>query len=195
MKNGEPFEIFTKIQNFDEYRLQVVTYFKVSHMNLSLSWAGNDPLKDHIYYCKESEENLEGSFQGILPMNFKHIDRPKGFNYASYLDIVPKLFEEYFKPINYLGPFRKEPKRAYLFPGGVKRNVGFGGEKAPELLGDDFLRRKGKVLSAVSDWFSKHLGGWPLDLSSHGDTFSLVLRNPENPSVEVNIADVGTGIA
>ena len=40
-----------------------------------------------------------------------------------------------------------------------------------------------------------HLGGWPLALNKGEDTFSLVLQNPKNPNVTINIVDVGTGIA
>ncbi|MCP4104073.1 MAG: AAA family ATPase [Desulfobacteraceae bacterium] len=188
-------ELSAKVQHFDEYKLQMVAQFELKYaepFTIELIWAGTDPLEDNSLYRNEiTGQNCQASFRGLLPFGVQNADK------TALLLIEPLIneFQQLFESTTYLGPFRKEPKRIYRFPGGIVRRVGFGGERAPELLGHDFLRQKGKVLSAVGEWFSKHLGGWPLDLSHQGDMFSLVLRNPENPSMEINIADVGTGIA
>jgi predicted ATPase len=96
--------------------------------------------------------------------------------------------------ITYLGPFRPVPERFYRFSGGVTTNVGFRGAKAPQILAEDLLRN-GQVLTAVGDWFATYMRGWALSLDQQGETFSIVLRSPHSPSVRVNLADVGTGIA
>ncbi|MCP4350860.1 MAG: AAA family ATPase [Desulfobacterales bacterium] len=203
LNSGNSLKFFSKIQHFDEYRLQIVSYFNLEcddyPVNINMLWAGNDPNEEYEYkryQIEGAEHSCEASFRGIFPYD---IELDNSYNDVHFngeqLFGLKMLIGELLENITYLGPFRRDPKRVYRFPGGIMKNVGFSGERAPELLGHDFLRQKGKVLSAVGDWFSKHLGGWPLDLSQQGDMFSLVLRNPENPSMEINIADVGTGIA
>ena len=105
-------------------------------------------------------------------------------------------FNSVMDSITYLlGPFRKDPARDYRYPGRTPRGVGSRGGNAPDLLGHDALRSKGQTLSLVSQWFETHLGGWALDVDQQKDTFSLVLRDPRDPDVAVNIVDVGAGIA
>jgi hypothetical protein len=168
---------------------------------ITLLWIGKDPLEDlEQYYFDEANCEASIRFRGICPdkisLSDKEQEQTDMSEYLSdLLDDPKKVFGSFLNEINYLGPFREEPSRIYRFSGGLFRDVGIRGEKAPGLLNDDKIRRKGEVLSAVGSWFSEHLGGWPLDLSSQGDYFSLILRNPKNPSVEVNITDVGNGIA
>jgi len=188
--DGQNLKIFAKVLYFDEYKLQVVQRFELKNSDnrpLTLCWAGEDPLEEmHRYRVEETGIECRVIFRGICPYKISPSDRriSSGFSFGN-------LSNE----MTYLGPFREEPRRVYPFSGSFVRGVDFRGKNAPQLLSDDKLSRKGKVLSAVSDWFSEYLGGWPLDLSVQGDYFSLVLRNPKNSSVEVNIADVGAGIA
>ena len=116
-------------------------------------------------------------------------------NIQEALDEARLRFQSAFMEITYLGPFREPPERTYRFLGSGLKNVGYGGKKAPELLGDDFLRRSGVLVNSVSDWFAINLGGWQLCVSRQGDRFALVMRTVKEPLVEVNIADVGTGVA
>ncbi len=41
---------------------------------------------------------------------------------------------------------------------------------------------------------ARHLVGWDVGVSSRNETFSLVLRQHEDPAVEVNLVDCGTGL-
>jgi len=201
---GESIEFWAKVQHFDEYKLQVVTHFELKQMDkpmLTLSWIGKHPLKEeNAYRIEETGQNCQASFRGLFPFSIQPVDN--GQEPRSELQKQQMLIQQTrnnlaiaMEGITYLGPFREGPKRMYRFPGGQIRDVGVSGAKAPELLASDYLHRGGRLLDTVSSWFSEHLGGWPLDLAVQGALFSLVLRKPDEPSVEINIVDVGTGIA
>ncbi len=193
-----PVSLSWKLQHFDEYQLLIITEFLMKigeEKPLSLIWQGRDPVKEYDAYRLNAEKTpLQGiSFTGLLPELtpelYEKIQIKPGFQ--ALLNSKDRLLRK----MTYLGPFREKPERFYRFPGGQTRDVGHAGAKAPQVLGNDFLRQKGEVLTAVGKWYEQYLGGWILDLTKHGEGFSIVLRNPHNPSVEVNIADTGTGIA
>ncbi|MEK8016022.1 MAG: AAA family ATPase [Candidatus Parabeggiatoa sp.] len=196
---GQTMDFWVKVQHFDEYRLQLISRFELTQMGkpiLTLSWIGQEPLDERtLYRCDETGQKCQVDFRGFWPEKIQVIDNKKEtLSLAAIKDYRANLAEG-MALMNYLGPFRKEPQRTYRFPGGILHNVGLSGSKTAELLGDDFLRRKGKVLEAVGKWFSEYLGGWELSLSKQGDVFSLVMKKPDNPALEINLADVGTGIA
>ncbi len=194
-ESGERVKFWAEIQHFDEYKLLFVSRFEFRHSALPalvLRWTGKDPLKEsRSYRIGDSEKCCQVSFSGLLPRILQGLTKEDMNSINDSIESFSKNREK----ITYLGPFREDPQRSYRFPGGAPGSVGIRGTRAPELLADDFLRRGGKLLEAVGEWFAEHLGGWALDLSQHGDRFSLVMRNPEVSSVDVNIADVGTGIA
>jgi hypothetical protein len=197
---GQTMDFWVKVQHFDEYRLQHISRFELRERGkpiLTLSWIGTEPLDEgRLYRLEETGQKCQVDFRGLWPEKIQLIDKKESLPLAA---ITIKGYRadlaEGMALMNYLGPFRKEPQRRYRFPGGMLHNVGLSGSKTAELLGDDFLRRKGKVLEAVGKWFSDYLGGWELSLSKQGDVFSLVMKNPDNPALEINLADVGTGIA
>ncbi|MCK5524336.1 MAG: DUF3696 domain-containing protein [Thiomargarita sp.] len=199
---GQTLDFWVKVQHFDEYRLQHISRFELRERGktkLTLSWIGKEPLDERrLYRLEETGQKCQVDFRGFWPDKIQLIDNNKKES-LPLAAISIKDYQAYLAEgmalMNYLGPFRKEPQRTYRFPGGILHNVGLSGSKTAELLGDDFLRRKGKVLEAVGKWFSDYLGGWELSLSKQGDVFSLVMKNPDNPSLEINLADVGTGIA
>ena len=178
--DGKQHRFSWNLQHFDEYRMFTVSEFAtgISGDLHKWHWRGGDPIK-HAGTYRIGQEDVTLKFTGLLP------------------NVKPSIIDsrKLSKGLTYLGPFREKPQRFYRFPSGHAHDVGHAGANAPALLGSDVLRRKGEVLSAVGEWFQTYLGGWALDLVKHGDSFSLVLRNPKNASVEVNIADTGTGIA
>ena len=204
---GEVQSFKAKIQHFDEYKLQLVSKFELKwrEHDITLTWRGEDPLVDSTsYYVSTLDDTAKVEFHGLFPRlwmrpssegdalgerDHRLRDLRRLFQYAR------SDFDHSIGKINYLGPFRKEPERTYRFPSGVTRNVGFSGAKVADLLGEDSIRRNGKVLEAVNQWVKDKLGGWQLAIARQGDFFSIVLRKPGAPSVEINIADVGTGIA
>jgi hypothetical protein len=197
----ETIDFWVKVQHFDEYRLQLISRFELRQRGepmLTLSWIGREPLDERrLYRLEETGQKCQVDFRGLWPYKIQMIDNKDSFSlqWSARIGNYRASLAEGMGDIIYLGPFRKEPQRRYRFPGGILPHVGLSGSKTADLLGDDFLRRKGQVLEAVGKWFSDYLGGWTLSLSKQGDVFSLVMRNPNNPSLEINLADVGTGIA
>jgi len=196
-------ECWVKVQRFEKY-FQIVTHFELRQTEIpvvTLSWIGKDPVKEeNAYRIEETGQKCQASFRGLFPFSIQPVDdsqeqRTGIQKQQALIQQIRNSLATAMEDITYLGPFREEPKRMYRFPGSQIRDVGFSGAKAPELLASDSLRRGGEVLDAVSSWFSEYLGGWTFDLSTQSDVFSLVLRKPDEPSVEINIADVGTGVA
>jgi len=190
-----------KIQHYIESRLLIVSHFELRDsrdQTTTLIWRGADPVKDGTRYrVEEAQRECNVWFKGLFPARLE-FDGGSGIGADQLgqriLD-AKRCFSEAFSDVTYLGPFREQPQRRYRYSGGKPPNVGRGGGKAPQLLGDDRLRRQGKVLQAVGQWYGQHFGGWRLDVTQEGDSFSIVLRNAEAPSVEINLADVGAGIA
>jgi hypothetical protein len=95
----------------------------------------------------------------------------------------------------YLGPFRDAPGREIRLPEATVRDVGPRGGHAARALASDWLRQGATVLAGVSKFYREHLGGFALDLERQGQTFSVVLRPPDDPSVAVNLRDAGVGLS
>ncbi len=203
-EESEEEEFWVKLQHFDEYKMLVVSLFhyKSRKRSVSFKWIGKDPIHNITSYeISDIKGSFEIDFVGIWPTRIRNkqsanIQMPETIiNIQTDLDGARLRFQAATKEITYLGPFREAPERTYRFPGSGLQSVGFGGKKAPELLGDDFLRRNGTLVSEVSEWFASNLGGWQLGISKQGDRFALVMKNLKDASLEVNIVDVGTGIA
>jgi len=96
--------------------------------------------------------------------------------------------------INYIGPFRESPERDYRYPSGRKDDIGTKGENAPHILGMEDVYKSG-LLEKISDWYKENFG-WALDIDKVGEGhFSIVLVNPDNPKVRINMVDVGHGMS
>ncbi|RKH52495.1 AAA family ATPase [Corallococcus llansteffanensis] len=205
---GDRLEIWARVQHFSEFMMQVVDSFEITKNGqplLSLQRSEVDPQVEKAIYSgqwgrEEAKLSLYLSFRGLWPV--VHFS-PQGTEESalrleelsnSLSSLLPQL-QRAVDRVGYLGPFRVPPTRQYRFPGGLPQSVGVSGSEAPALLGADSLRKGGVVLKAVSDWYRDYLGGWMLDISRHGDSFSLVLRSPDDPSIEVNLVDVGTGLS
>lgn len=197
-------EVWAKIQHVSEYMLQVVSAFELRTPDgdpwHKLTWIGTNPLEDPALYRLDTGEGTREvniSFRGLLLAQESRW-RLANLGLTNFLGSLGKCQEHMrtaLARVGYLGPFREAPQRLYRFPGGNPESVGRGGVSAPALLAADYLRRRGMVLQRVSEWYQQHLGGWPLSIARQGDSFSVVLRNPANPAIEVNLADVGTGLS
>lgn len=95
----------------------------------------------------------------------------------------------------YLGPFRDAPGREMRLPEATVRDVGLRGGLAARALASDWLRQGATVLGRVGEFYRDHLGGWVLDLERQGQSFSVVLHPPDDPSVAVNLRDAGVGLS
>lgn len=206
----ERWKVWAIVQHFSELMVQVVSelHFEIPHVGkVALHWVGTDPLEDpppyRVTWENEQPQEHRVSLRGLRPdWRLEHVSHTNDIfrqfegagKYTSWI-LVRKAMAVLLDGIRYLGPFREAPQRAYRYPGGLPDNVGRSGANAPALLGADALRRGGTVLEAVSAWYRDKLGGWSLDVVRQGETFALVLRSPDEPTVMVNLADVGTGLS
>ena len=188
-----------ELQYFDEKKLFIIDKFTLEspkYKYCTIQWLGNDPIIDAEKY-QLNEQTCQITFQGLFPKTIIPLGESNARfeEMVIYLNKVKSSFARAMKNITYLGPFRDTLRRTYTFPGYQPKNMGFAGKYAPVLLGDDYLRRRGKVVDSVGKWFKQHIGGWILDISKAGDSFALVFRNPDDPTFEINIADMGAGIS
>ncbi len=175
------------LQGFEDLHLHIVRDFslrKNKNLVFEAIWDGTEPdiKRENIYKVNPPGKTIPLSFDGLLPKL-----EDDAIN-------IQNLLRGRLK-VNYLGPFRKEPERSYRFTGGLPDSVGPGGSQAPQILGRESTGKERNILDKVGKWFSEHLGGWIIDVEKEGNGFSIVLRNPDKPSLRVNLKDVGTGVA
>jgi predicted ATPase len=150
-------------------------------------WQYNDILKlsyddkKDEYFDEFTKQNYQIEFSGFKITNIK----PEVKNTS--LDISLNT--------NYVGPFREIPKRTYNISGSSKTlKVGNYGENAYQILINDYVKKGGKLLKQVSDWYENNFDGWGIQIndSSKPDYKIELVRN--NPKFSINIKDVGEGM-
>lgn len=101
-----------------------------------------------------------------------------------------------FRSLEYLGPFRAEPKRTNLFSGENPTSVGVDGARAIDMLASDYLRRgrkKKELLSRVLLWMNKATIAKDFKFHLLSDRhFEVLVQHPLTLEFE-NLADVGYG--
>jgi hypothetical protein len=193
--DGTTVSFWVRIQHVSEFMLQVVSEFEI-HTNgaetLKLAWKGREPLAVPGDYSLGGAP-AKAQFSGLFPDSIAGTP-VSNEACAAVLSSTRSIVQAALRPISYLGAFREPPRRTYLFPGGLPQNVGISGISAAALLGADFLRKHGLVLDNVGRWYADNLGGWTLGVTRQGDSFSIVLKSPDDPKVEINLSDAGTGM-
>ncbi|MDR7278427.1 AAA family ATPase [Catenuloplanes atrovinosus] len=129
-------------------------------------------------------------FQGLLPHRL--IDEPVA---GESLVSVGRQIRDHYPDIRYLGPFRDRPHRRYRLPGRTKTEVGATGEHAAAILAGDRAWDGSRLIRSVNEAMAGHLPGWRVDAVDRFGTWAIVLTSEADPSVQVNLADTGTGIA
>jgi hypothetical protein len=94
-----------------------------------------------------------------------------------------------------LGPFRRAPKRLYIFTGTTPADVGYSGDLLPDLL-----FRKPGLLRDANRWLDRLDIGYHVDISpvgsSSNDLFEVRLRDTRRSgSTSIALPDVGFGIS
>ncbi len=105
-------------------------------------------------------------------------------------------FLQGLRSVEYIGPFRAEPKRTNLFSGEIPKGVGMDGARAIDMLAFDYLRRgrrKKELLGDMIRWLSK--AGIAGDIKVHvlSDRHYEVLMQHKKTGEYENLADVGYG--
>lgn len=129
-------------------------------------------------------------FQGLLPHHLN--DEPVA---GEALTSVSRRIRDNYPEIRYLGPFRDRPHRRYRLPGRTRVEVGAAGEHAAPILAGDRAWDGGRLIHLINEAMSGHLPAWQVDAVDRRGTWAIVLTSKADPSVQVNLADTGTGIA
>lgn len=200
--DGKKSELGVTVQNIADSPIQFISnyYIKSDKFEISLNILIED-YKD----SRTSNQNYEikGDINGKFNVSFKGllINRlydDKGLLYKpafeQELAIYNEMVKDIFAGIDYIGPFRTQPERDYIFKGSTPKSTGYGGELAPHILGiDSYLDRS--LIEIVGNWYKQNLGGWQLEIENVGSKFQVVLVSPDNPNVKVNLRDVGHGMS
>ncbi len=195
LKFSENLQIDFEIQNIADTPLQVVKSWTMtsSQINLSMDMIFE---RQNVLNTAERLYNINGEmlkvrFRGLFP---ERISKENGdailFN---HLDAYEDALNYFSNTLEYIGPLREPAHRSYPYSGSVPKNLGFKGEFAPQILGmSTFVDEE--LVANVGKWFKEHLG-YELSVYKEIKSFEIVLVNPHNSSIEVNIADVGQGIS
>jgi len=94
-----------------------------------------------------------------------------------------------------LGPYRRPPDRWYIFTGTTPDDVGYGGDKLPDLL-----FRRPDLVERGNQWLRRLELGYSLKVDSVGDRTSdlfevRLLDLARNAEIDVALSDVGFGIS
>ncbi len=132
-----------------------------------------------------SEYGRHGSRDTDLPsIDIPHIAFAAGIAVEEVLDA---LFP--------MGPFRRPPERWYIFPGTSPEDVGYGGDRLPDLL-----FRNAALVDRANEWI-KHLElGYELCVRPIGEKSSDLFEvrfidKARSSPVDVGLTDVGFGIS
>lgn len=110
---------------------------------------------------------------------------------AAFQDLLQAL-----RSLEYLGPFRAEPKRTNLFSGESPTSVGVDGARAIDMLASDYLRRgrkKKELLSRVMTWLVSAMIAKDVKIRLLSDRhFEVLVQHPVTLELE-NLADIGYG--
>jgi predicted ATPase len=158
------------------------------HKNGSQSLAGT---KKHIrmFHFLSAPYQLVGSGRGRRLTSEE--TRAYVVAEAAFTDLL-----QTFRSLEYLGPFRAEPKRTNLFSGESPTSVGVDGARAIDMLASDYLRRgrkKKELLTPVMAWLARAmiLKDFKIRLLSDRH-FEVLVQHPVTQEFE-NLADVGYG--
>lgn len=198
-RNRLPVSLDAVIQHIDEYSLQIVSYLIINKQDSSshFEWdqISSQPPRDFLYFVEVEGELIPGPlpspFQGILPSDAMTNGKGRAFLRYSKRDII-----EGYPFIRYFGPFRDRPVRHFRSPSRMPDSLGPSGENAGKILVTDYIRYGGGLLQAVNEVLSNDIPGWSLDLVEEGGgMYAIVLRSKSDKTIDVNLADTGTGVA
>jgi hypothetical protein len=114
-----PCELSVRIQNIDEYQMQVVSDFRLrwSDQELRLRWDTGDPRAVVLDYLPGDGPSFQPSkvpFRGILPDTSNGALSQLGPD--GQVSAVIQAVRASMGDVRYLGPFREQPQRQYRTP-------------------------------------------------------------------------------
>jgi predicted ATPase len=136
----------------------------------------------------ETEALVQVSFSGLFPTT---IDGDAQI--AADVSSARAMFEASFKAPSYLGPFRSEQGALLQVPRQGIRDLGPRGERALDIIADDWLRGDGQLLAAVGDWFEASMNA---RLKLEGlNGLARILVHDSARDLDVDLSETGAGFA
>jgi len=133
-------------------------------------------------------------------LRFRKVARPSFSTIATFRDIDRFIVEATRKlsRLQYLGPFRDAPQRAYPFSGERPSIVGAGGKGATDILVADYFtrgKRKRILSNNVQSWLASAKMASALEVHALSERqYDIKFQHPVTREVE-NLADVGFGVS
>lgn len=134
----------------------------------------------YIYICEETgKEYTADSFTGFVNSQIlEELECPK----TLWFGVVK---------VDYIGPFRQSPMRAYSYRGMESyEKVGIDGSAAYDILYDSI-----ELQEKVSTWYADNFNGTKIDLKTLDKGMYQVRMQKKDASFFVNIADEGQGMS
>ncbi|MGY3518173.1 DUF3696 domain-containing protein [Micromonospora sp. PTRAS2] len=197
-------ELSATVQHIREHHTQVVSELAVSVdevRHFGLEWELTDPRRAPRYTVESDGETwpeVPLRFEGLLPIEVLDHDRPEDDfppDLDAHLRELSTDIRGSYPEVRYFGPFRDRPQRRYRLPGRTPAEVGILGEHAAGILASDKVRHQSRLIRRLNDEFSDYLPGWKLDVAERGGMWSVVLTSRDDDTIQVNLADAGTGVA
>jgi len=153
-------------------------------------------LRDNQYFEAISGKKYKCEFKGFIPSKFNE------------QNTIEKLSINNLKiEVDYIGPFRALPKRAFYLTGPTQyQHTGIAGENAYPMLVLSRLEQDNELYDNVQKWYENHFDGWKLEVKSTDNLYFQVMLSKnitrtkddkdmvyENP-FSINIVDVGQGM-
>jgi predicted ATPase len=124
---------------------------------------------------------------------------------ADFLASFTLSLEKQFRELQYLGPLRNRPKRAYTWAGEVPEHVGWSGERAVEALlaardrkvSPGYRKTARKLPELVAAWLKQMdlLDSFEArTIAEHRKEYEVMVKT-KGSAEEVNLTDVGFGIS
>lgn len=131
----------------------------------------------------------EKSINGVLIKDIKEIQNSEDFK--GFL-IEGHPYSEFFKlKTNYLGPFRRKPRRIFYINDLINLNKSDNqGDKAYYLLA-----KYEELEYKVSQWFENNFDGWKLFCERKNSPYYEIKIRRNDSDEGINIADVGQGMS
>ncbi len=159
----------------------------------------------------QSSNILALSMDHFLPQLGRYADEPKLDNYLENLNAAfgeaIRLLRRYLQRIEYVGPLRAKPERAYL-SAGTPPDIGNAGENAVPILWleqSEKVQTKTKIgetpvekrlVQAVKDWFEEFGIASTLHITKPKRViYQAELESAPGSKTRVTIADVGFGVS
>jgi hypothetical protein len=189
------------IQNIHEYKTQVASAVSIGDHDdrFRLEWIQEEPLvtgtsRYRLQVNDVTTCDAQISFRGLLPDMAAARDVLTG-DAAVRLSGLTERIKSSFPSIRYVGPFRDRPRRRYRLPAHPPADVGTAGEHAAGILASDVVRQGGTLVEQVNTTLGELVPGWRVRVVERAGTYAVLLTAGADDTLQINLADTGTGVA